>query len=56
MNKRSFAPEGEGTATFPDGSHFQGYWEDGEMHGKGSFYWKDGSSYHGDYQHGKKHG
>jgi hypothetical protein len=29
VNKRSFAPEGEGIATFPDLSKYEGTWEDG---------------------------
>lgn len=56
INKRSFAPEGQGVATFLDGSKYEGSWEEGEMHGEGTFTWKDGSSYKGEYQHGRKHG
>ena len=56
INKKSFMPQGQGAAYYPDHSHYDGHWEDGQMHGEGSFYWADGSSYHGQYQHGKKHG
>lgn len=56
MSKRSFAPLGKGTAHFPDGSYYDGEWDEGEMHGHGYFHWKDGTSYNGEYQHGRKHG
>lgn len=56
INRKSFAPHGEGVAVFPDTSSYDGHWEEGEMHGHGYFSWNDGSSYRGEYQHGRKHG
>jgi hypothetical protein len=56
INKRSYAPQGEGTAVFSDNSKYDGNWEEGEMHGHGAFLWNDGSSYNGEYQHSRKHG
>lgn len=56
VSKRTFAPQGKGSAYFPDGSTYEGEWEEGEMHGQGCFRWPDGTSYTGDYQHGRKHG
>lgn len=29
INKRSFAPEGQGVASFPDGSKYEGNWDEG---------------------------
>jgi hypothetical protein len=33
LNKRTYLPEGKGIAYHSDSSHYEGYFEDGLMHG-----------------------
>jgi antitoxin component YwqK of YwqJK toxin-antitoxin module len=56
LNLKNFAPEGEGTSTYPNNSMYEGEWLNGEFHGMGKFSWPDGSEYDGEYYEGKKHG
>lgn len=39
----SFAPDGEGTCTYPNQSVYEGGWSQGEFHGKGRFVWPNHS-------------
>jgi hypothetical protein len=41
---------------FPDGSHYEGQWENDQMHGRGRMEWSDGGWYNGDWDFGVPHG
>ena len=36
-----------GKETWPDGAHYEGYYEEGKKHGKGLLVFADGSRYEG---------
>ena len=51
---------GNGIYTYPDGSKYEGDWEDNKKHGKGIYYynnelWK-GDKYEGDWENDNQHG
>lgn len=43
-------------AWMPDGSHYEGYWRDGNAHGRGTCLFASGSRYVGSWELGKMHG
>ncbi len=47
---------GHGVAYLPDGSFYDGEFQQGLFHGKGSLVWKNGSRYEGDFHQGHMHG
>lgn len=42
--------EGFGKETWPDGSHYSGYYKNGLKHGRGTFIWIDNAKYVGDFE------
>lgn len=38
------------------GSHYEGEYKDGKLHGNGVYTWADGDRYEGEFKEGKKHG
>jgi hypothetical protein len=54
INLNNNKKHGKGIYTFPDGSKYDGDWEDNKKHGKGIFTWFDGSKYEGYYKNDKK--
>ena len=44
------------TFTWPDGSEYEGGWQDGLPHGQGAYTWPSGSTYVGEFKDGKEHG
>ncbi|GHT94084.1 hypothetical protein FACS1894122_10370 [Alphaproteobacteria bacterium] len=49
-------PDGQGTATYPDRSKYEGYWLDGDYRGTGTYTWADGAKYVGKWYAGKRDG
>ena len=49
-------PDGEGAATWPDGSEYVGEWRDGRAHGRGVYVWPSGARYEGEWVGGLEHG
>ncbi len=42
-------PDGYGKIVYDDGSSYDGYWKNGQYHGKGTRVWETGDSYTGDW-------
>ena len=42
--------EGQGRLSMPDGSVFEGQFQNGKFHGHGVYCWSDGSKYEGSIQ------
>ena len=53
---RNGRPHGSGTLGLPDGSVYEGDFEEGEIQGTGLRTYVDSSSYSGDFQQGERHG
>ena len=46
-------PNEEGKITFIGGDIYDGYWKNGEMHGKGTYTFADGTVYKGIFDNGE---
>jgi len=49
-------PDGEGAATWPDGSEYVGEWRGGRAHGRGVYVWPSGARYEGEWVGGLEQG
>ena len=49
-------PHGIGIRVDRDGNIEEGYWKDGELHGRGRFIYEGGSYYIGEFKEGRKNG
>ena len=48
--------QGQGSFDFPDGAHYEGEFDTGQMHGQGTFSWPSGELYQGEFLNGKRQG
>ena len=48
--------QGQGSFDFPDGAHYEGEFDQGQMHGQGTFNWPGGEQYVGEFRNGKRQG
>lgn len=48
--------KGKGIMTYPDGTTYNGEWEDNKRHGQGIYTYRNGDYYDGEWKEGRKHG
>ena len=56
ISKEGELLSGFNSFVYPDGSTYEGMWENGARHGYGKMIYKDGNSYEGNWKNGVKHG